>query len=56
MKISENIIKAKKIIKDIEHLNANPELLDMEIMYDKAIELDMIVQQILITVTKMLDL
>jgi len=56
MKISENIIKAKKIIKDIEHLNANPELIDMEIMYDKAIELDTCAQQILITITKKLNL
>jgi len=56
MKISQNIIAARKILSEIEQLNANPALIDVEIMYKKAIELDIAVQQILITTAKMLDL
>ena len=56
MKISENIIMARIIISEIEQLNANPALIDIEIMYKKAIELEITVQQILITTAKMLDL
>jgi hypothetical protein len=46
--ISEYIIKVKKIISDLEKLNANPELTGHKQLYDKAIELDIVVQQIII--------
>ena len=56
MKISRHIIEARKILSEIEQLNANPALIDLEIMYHKAVDLEIIVQQILITTAKMLDL
>lgn len=56
MKISQNIIDARNILSDLERLNANPELIDKQIMYDKAIDLDIIAQQIIIKTAKMLDL
>ena len=56
MKISRHIIEARKILSEIEQLNANPALIDLEIMYKKAIDLDVIAQQMIITTAKMLDL
>jgi len=46
--ISEYIIKARIIISDLEKLNANPDLTGHKQLYDKAIELDVLVQQIII--------
>ena len=46
--ISENLIKARRIINELEKLNANPDLQGRKQLYDKAIELDIIVQQIII--------
>ena len=46
--ISEYITKARKIISDLEKLNANPEITGHKQLYDKAIELDVLVQQIII--------
>ena len=46
--ISEYITKARRIISDLEKLNANPELTGHKQLYDKAIELDILVQQIII--------
>lgn len=46
--ISEYITKARKIISELEKLNANPDLAGHKQLYDKAIELDVIVQQIII--------
>ena len=48
MNISENLIKARRIIFELEKLNANPDLQGKKHLYDKAIELDIIVQQIII--------
>ena len=44
MNISENLIKARKIISELEQLNANPDLVGHKQLYDKAIELDILVQ------------
>jgi hypothetical protein len=46
--ISQQILDAKKIIADLELLNANPDLIGHKQLYDKAIELDIVVQQIII--------
>jgi len=46
--ISEQITKARKIISDLEKLNPNPDISGHKQLYDKAIELDIIVQQIII--------
>ena len=46
--ISEQLIKAKKLISELEQLNANPDLTGHKQLYDKAIELDIVVQQIII--------
>ena len=46
--ISEYITKARRIISDLEKLNANPDLTGHKQLYDKAIELNVLVQQIII--------
>jgi len=46
--ISEYITKARRIISDLEKLNANPAITGHKQLYDKAIELDVLVQQIII--------
>jgi hypothetical protein len=56
MKISQNILDARKLLSEIEQLNANPALIDVEIIYKKAIDLDVVIQQMIITTAKMLDL
>jgi len=48
MNISENLIKARNLISELEQLNANPDLTGHKQLYDKAIELDIVVQQIII--------
>jgi len=48
MNISENLIKARNLISELEQLNANPDLTGHKQLYDKAIELDIAVQQIII--------
>lgn len=48
MNISEQLIKARKLISELEKLNANPALTGHKQLYDKAIELDIVVQQIII--------
>ena len=48
MNISENLIKARNLISELEKLNANPNLSGHKQLYDKAIELDIVVQQIII--------
>ena len=46
--ISEYISKARKIISELERLNANPDLSGRKQLYDKTIELDVLVQQMII--------
>jgi len=46
--ISEQLIKTRKLISELEQLNANPDLTGHKQLYDKAIELDIVVQQIII--------
>lgn len=48
MNISENLIKARNLISELEQLNSNPDLTGHKQLYDKAIELDIVVQQIII--------
>lgn len=50
MNISENLIKARKLINQLEMLNANPALIGKQQLYDKAVELDIIVQNIIMKV------
>jgi hypothetical protein len=49
MNISENLIQARKLISELERLSANPDLSGHKQLYDKAIELDIVVQQIIIS-------
>ena len=48
MNISEYLIKTRNLISELEQLNANPDLTGHKQLYDKAIELDIAVQQIII--------
>lgn len=43
--ISQNIITAKKVLKDLENINSNPALHGHEKLYNKLIELDLCVQE-----------
>lgn len=48
--ISEQIVKVRKLINQLEMLNANPVLAGKQQLYDKAIELDVLVQNIIMQV------
>ena len=44
MQLSEQIIKARQLLNQMEMLNANPELQGKKQLYDTAISLDIVVQ------------
>jgi hypothetical protein len=48
--ISEQIVQIRKLINQLEMLNANPALIGKQQLYDKAVELDIIVQNIIMKV------
>lgn len=45
--ISEGIITAKELLKDAEKINSNPAMYGYDNLYNKLIELDLCVQQLL---------
>ena len=45
--ISQGIIIAKELLKDAEKLNSNPSMYGYDNLYNKLIELDICVQQLL---------
>ena len=48
--ISEQIVKARKLINRLEMLNANPALTGKQQLYDTAVELEVLVQNIIMQV------
>jgi len=48
--ISQQIVQVRKLINQLEMLNANPALVGKQQLYDKAIELDVLVQNIIMQV------
>lgn len=46
--ISSNIITAKSILKRLEQLNSNPEMVGHQRIYDALIDLDIVIQDIFI--------
>ena len=50
--ISSNIIAAKEILKRLEQLNSNPNLVGHQRIYDALIDLDVVIQDMFIKLDK----